>query len=185
MAPDPEPRHLIWIDLEMSGLDPERERILEIATLITDYELHELAAGPEFVVHQPESVLAAMDEWNQKHHAASGLLERVRQSTVDAAQAEAATLEFLRRHLSAAAAPLAGNSVHHDRRFLERYMPRLAAFPHYRNVDVSTIKELVQHWYPVPYAARPPKRKSHRALDDIRESIAELQYYRQTVFRPR
>lgn len=183
MSPDRELQRLIWIDLEMSGLDPERERILELATLVTDFELNEIAAGPEFVIRQPDSVLAAMDDWNREHHTASGLLQRSRQSAVSEAEAEARTLEFLLAHAPARSAPLAGNSVHQDRRFLERYMPQLAAYPHYRNVDVSTMKELVAHWYPAEYARRPPKRKNHRALEDIRESIAELRYYRDSVFR--
>ncbi|TAH39412.1 MAG: oligoribonuclease [Planctomycetota bacterium] len=174
---------LVWMDLEMTGLDPERERILEIASLVTDFDLDEIAAGPELVLRQPDEVLAAMDDWNRRQHAASGLTERSRRSATDEALAETATLEFLRRHVAEGAAPLAGNSVHHDRRFLTQFMPRLAAYLHYRNVDVSTVKELARHWYPAVFARRPPKRKSHRALDDIRESIAELRYYRETIFR--
>lgn len=183
MGQPPEGKLLAWIDLEMTGLDPERDRILELACLLTDYELKEIAAGPELAVHQPEAVLAAMDAWNREHHAASGLLERVGRSSLGEADAEEQLLAFVSRHCPRGTAPLAGNSVHQDRRFLARHMPRLESWFHYRNVDVSSVKELVRHWYPEAYAARPAKRKPHRSLDDLRESIAELRYYRETVFR--
>jgi oligoribonuclease len=173
---------LVWMDMEMTGLDPERERIIEIATLITDHELAIVAEGPELVIHQPHEVLAAMDEWNASHHGASGLLDRVRDSKITDADAEEQTLQFVATHCPQQTAPLAGSSIHHDRRFLQRYMPRLSAYIHYRNVDVSTVKELVRRWYPTAFQAAPPKRSTHRALDDIRESIAELRYYRDTVF---
>jgi oligoribonuclease len=171
------------MDLEMTGLDPDRERIIEIAVLVTDAQLEITAEGPDLVIHQPETLLSQMDGWNQKHHAASGLLERVRASTVSEAEAEAAVLAFLREHVPERSVPLAGNSIHQDRRFLRRYMPSVDAYLHYRNLDVSTIKELARRWYPEVYAKAPDKRGSHRALDDIRESIAELRYYRTQIFR--
>ncbi|MBZ0116247.1 MAG: oligoribonuclease [Sandaracinaceae bacterium] len=174
---------LVWIDMEMSGLDPERERILEIATIVTDGQLNVLAEGPEIVIHQPDELLGAMDEWNTKHHGASGLVDRVRASRVDEAAAETMTLELIGAHVPARSAPLAGNSIHQDRLFLAKYMPRLTAHLHYRNVDVSTVKELVKRWYPEAFEKRPTKRAAHRALDDIRESIDELRYYRKAVFR--
>ena len=176
---------LVWIDLEMSGLDPERERILEIATLVTDSELELVAEGPSLVIHQPDELLAEMDEWNTSHHQASGLTEKVRASTVSEADAEAQTLAFVREHCTEKQAPLAGNSVHHDRRFLSRYMSSLNEFLSYRIVDVSTIKELARRWYPREAAAAPPKKEAHRALDDIRESIEELRYWRSSIFRER
>jgi oligoribonuclease len=171
------------MDLEMTGLDPDRERIIEIAVLVTDAQLEITAEGPDLVIHQPETLLSQMDGWNQKHHAASGLLERVRASTITEAQAEAEVLAFLRAHVPERSVPLAGNSIHQDRRFLRRYMPSVDAYLHYRNLDVSTVKELARRWYPEIYAKAPDKRGSHRALDDIRESIAELRYYRTNVFR--
>lgn len=173
---------LVWVDMEMSGLDASRERILEIAVIITDAQLEVVAEGPEIVVHQPAEVLDAMDDWNREHHGDSGLTERVRASTMLDADAEAAVLEAIAPHVPERGAPLAGNSVHQDRLFLARYMPKLEAYLHYRNVDVSTLKELVRRWYPDAYAKRPTKKGTHRALQDIRESIAELQYYRQAVF---
>jgi oligoribonuclease len=177
---------LVWMDLEMTGLDPERERIIELAVLITDANLELVAEGPELVIHQPDEVLAAMDEWNTKHHTASGLVERVRASTVTEAEAEAAVLAFIAAHCTPKERPpLAGNSIHQDRRFIHRYLPALDARLHYRMVDVSTIKELGRRWYPAIYDRRPAKNESHRALDDIRESIAELRFYRDEMFRPR
>ena len=173
---------LVWMDLEMTGLDPERERIIEIATLITDSSLELIAEGPELIVHQPEALLAAMDAWNTKHHGESGLTDRVRASTVSEQQAENLTLEFVAAHCSERAAPLAGNSIYQDRRFLAKYMSTLNEHLHYRNVDVSTVKELVRRWNPTIYEAAPSKRSTHRALDDIRESIAELRYYRDHAF---
>jgi oligoribonuclease len=174
---------LVWMDLEMTGLDPERERIIEIATLVTDGELNVVAEGPELVLHQPEPVLDAMDEWNKKHHGDSGLVDRVRASTVSEAEAEAQIVAFLREHVGEREAPLAGNSIHQDRRFLARYMPTLDAYLHYRLVDVSTVKELVARWHPEIYAKRPHKQATHRALEDIRESIEELRYYRAAAFK--
>jgi oligoribonuclease len=173
---------LVWIDLEMSGLDPSRERILEIATIVTDGQLEVIAEGPELVVHQPDSLLDGMDDWNRQHHGASGLTERVRASQVGEAEAERQTLEFIAAHVPKRGAPLAGNSVHQDRLFLARYMPALEGYLHYRNVDVSTVKELVCRWHPKAFEARPTKKGNHRALEDIRESIDELRYYRRAVF---
>lgn len=168
----------------MTGLDPERERIIEIAVIVTDGELEVIVEGPNLVVHQPESILQAMDDWNRQHHGASGLIDKVRASTVSEAEAEAQALAFVAEHCAPGQCPLAGNSVHRDRRFLRRYMPALDAHLHYRIIDVSTVKELVRRWYPEQFARAPKKRDSHRALDDIHESIAELRYYRESAFRP-
>ena len=176
---------IVWMDMEMSGLDPDKERILEVAVLVTDAELNVVAEGPNLIVHQPDEVLAAMDEWNTRHHGQSGLTKRVRESTVDEAQVSAALLEFLGAHTEKRKAPLAGNSIHQDRRFVARYLPEVEDWLHYRNVDVSTIKELAQRWYPKQHAGRPPKRGSHRAMDDLMESIEELKYYRAALFLPR
>jgi oligoribonuclease len=176
---------LVWLDMEMSGLDPQRERIIEIATILTDGQLTEIAIGPELVIHQPDDILAVMDDWNTKHHGASGLTERVRQSQITDADAEAQTVAFIDAHVSARERPvLAGNSIHQDRRFIRRYMPALEKRLHYRMVDVSTIKELARRWYPQVTAKQPAKRDTHRALDDIRESIDELRFYRGQVFVP-
>lgn len=176
---------LVWLDMEMTGLDPTRERILEIATILTDGQLNEIAVGPELVIHQADEVLAAMDDWNTKHHGASGLTQRARESTVSDAAAEAQTLAFLDAHVGAKDRPvLAGNSIHQDRRFIRRYMPALDARLHYRMVDVSTIKELARRWYPDVTARQPGKSDAHRALDDIRESLQELRFYRSRLFIP-
>lgn len=175
------PAPLVWVDMEMSGLDPETCAILEVAVIITNGDLEEIAEGPDIVVRQPQTVLDAMDEWNTKHHGASGLTARVQASTVSLEEAEEQVLVFIAAHTKAGASPLCGNSVHQDRAFIARYMPRLNAHLHYRNVDVSTLKELVRRWYPtVPI---PKKKEAHRALSDIRESIDELRYYRTRVFR--
>jgi oligoribonuclease len=179
---EPSDAHLVWVDLEMSGLDPEKCTILEIASIITDAELRIVAEGPVRAIHQPDSVLDAMDDWNREHHAASGLSARVRASTHSMADAERDTLAFVQRYCTERSSPLCGNSIHHDRRFLARYMPRFDAYLHYRIVDVSTIKELARRWYPDGPPA-PEKKHAHLALDDIRESIAELRFYRQHVFR--
>lgn len=180
--PSPGPERLVWIDLEMSGLDVERCRILEIAVLITDGGLGLVAEGPDLVVHQEDAVLDAMDAWNTEHHGASGLTAAVRASAVGEAEAERQVLEFVARHCPPGTAPLAGNSVWMDRLFLRRHMPRLEGHLHYRIVDVSTVKELVRRWQPAVFAGLPPKSERHRALDDIRESVAELAYYRREVF---
>ncbi|MDN3526211.1 oligoribonuclease [Halomonas sabkhae] len=181
-APDPRAQRLIWIDLEMTGLDPERERIIEVATLVTDADLEVVAEGPVVAVHQPDSLLDGMDDWNQKTHAGSGLIDRVRASDVDTAEAERRTLAFLREHVAAGASPMCGNSVHQDRRFLEREMPELLAFFHYRNLDVSTLKELAKRWNPGALVGF-SKRNVHLAMDDIKESIAELAHYRRTFLK--
>lgn len=175
-------KHLVWVDLEMTGLDPDRDAILEIATLVTTNDLDVVAEGPVFVIRQPSAVLAAMDDWNREHHAASGLIQRVLASTTSVGQAEAETLAFVKRYVPERTSPLCGNSVCQDRRFLARHMRSLEAYFHYRNLDVSTVKELVRRWY--PSGPQPPeKRHTHLALDDIRESIEELRFYRQHVFR--
>lgn len=172
---------LIWLDMEMTGLDPERESVLEIATLITTGDLEVIAEGPDLVVHQPPELLDAMDAWNTEHHGASGLTAQSLASTISVAEAEQQTLAFLRQHVQPGKSPLCGNSIGQDRRFLVRYMPELERFFHYRNVDVSTIKELTKRWYPDLPAFG--KSEAHRALDDIRESVAELRWYREKVFR--
>ncbi|MCG8418881.1 MAG: oligoribonuclease [Proteobacteria bacterium] len=166
----------------MTGLDPAGERIIEAAVLVTDSGLDIVAEGPNLVIHQPESVLAAMDEWNQTHHSQSGLLDRVRASTLTESQAEAEIIAFLAQHCLPRTCPLAGNSIHQDRRFLRRYMSQLDDYLHYRIVDVSTVKELVRRWYPDQFAKIPKKRECHRAMDDIHESLAELRHYKNTVF---
>lgn len=177
---------LLWLDMEMSGLDPERERILEIATIITTGELEVVAEGPALIIHQDDAVLAAMDEWNTQHHGASGLTERVRHSTITDADAEAQTLEFINAHFTAKDRPvLCGNSIHQDRRFIRRYMRALDTRLHYRMVDVSTIKELSRRWYPSEISTMPAKNECHRALDDVRDSVAELRFYRDRLFIPR
>ncbi len=176
MAQDPE--NLIWIDLEMTGLDTQNDKIIEIATIVTDKHLNTLAEGPVLAIHQPEAVMAGMDEWNPRQHGGSGLTERVKQSDINEAQAEAQTLEFLARWVPERASPMCGNSICQDRRFLAREMPKLEAFFHYRNLDVSTLKELAKRWAP-EVAAGFNKQSSHLALDDIRDSIAELQHYRE------
>jgi oligoribonuclease len=177
------PDVLVWLDMEMTGLDPERERIIEVATILTDGNLTEIAIGPELVIHQPDEVLAAMDDWTKKHHGASGLVERVKASTVTEADAEAQTIAFINAHVPAKDRPvLAGNSIHQDRRFIHQYMPAFDRRLHYRMVDVSTIKELGRRWFPEITAKLPAKKEGHRALDDIRESIDELRWYKQHLF---
>ncbi|MEX1199060.1 MAG: oligoribonuclease [Pseudohongiellaceae bacterium] len=173
---------LIWIDLEMTGLSPEQDRIIEIATLVTDSDLNILAEGPVLAVHQSEQQLGLMDDWNQKTHGESGLVERVRASTVTEAEAEQQTLAFLSQYSEPAASPICGNSVHQDRRFLVRYMPELEAFFHYRNLDVSTVKELARRWKP-SVVDGVTKQSRHEALQDIRDSVDELRYYREHFFR--
>jgi len=172
---------LIWIDLEMTGLRPDRDSIIEIATVVTDRDLNVVAEGPVLAIHQSEAVLATMDDWNQRQHGGSGLLARVRASQVDAATAEQLTLAFLAAHVPAGASPMCGNSICQDRRFLARWMPALEAHFHYRNLDVSTLKELAARWYP-QLGAQFSKRATHLALADIQESIAELRFYRERLF---
>jgi oligoribonuclease len=175
--------NLIWIDLEMTGLRPEHDRVIEIATLVTDKQLNVLAEGPELVVHQTDEVLAGMDDWNTRQHGNSGLTERVQASRMTEREAELRTLDFLRHHVEPGTSPMCGNSICQDRRFLARWMPELEQFFHYRNVDVSTLKELARRWAPA-VAAGFSKTSSHRAMDDIRDSIAELAWYRAQMFRP-
>ena len=169
--------NLIWIDLEMTGLDPDTDLIIEIATVITDKDLNILAQGPVIAVYQSDEALAAMDDWNQKHHGQSGLIERVKASLINDAEAERLTIDFLKDWVPANTSPICGNSIGQDRRFLYRYMPTLEAYFHYRNIDVSTLKELAARWAPAVKDGF-NKESTHQALDDILESIEELQYYR-------
>jgi len=171
-------QHLIWIDLEMTGLNPDTDLIIEIATIVTDKDLNTLAQGPVIAVHQSDAALAAMDDWNQLHHGQSGLIERVKASTIDDAEAERLTIEFLQQWVPANTSPICGNSIGQDRRFLVRYMPKLEAYFHYRNIDVSTLKELAARWAPALKDGF-KKQTKHQALDDIIESIEELRYYRE------
>jgi oligoribonuclease len=173
-----DPNALVWIDLEMTGLDPNTDHILEIATIITDSELNIVAQGPVLAIRQPDAVLAAMDEWNTRTHGASGLIERAKASTLDTADVERQTLEFIEPFVPKNKSPLCGNGICQDRRFLARLMPQLEAWVHYRNLDVSTLKELVRRWKPEIYDGF-EKKNTHKALDDILESIAELKYYRE------
>jgi oligoribonuclease len=174
---------LVWVDLEMTGLDPESCTIVEIATLITDQDLAVIAEGPALVIRPPDDALARMSPFVRDLHAKSGLLDRIQASTITLADAERETLAFLEAHTPKGTSPLCGNSVWKDRSFLEKYMPGVVGHLHYRMIDVSTIKELVRRWYPAPFHA-PKKKEVHRALDDIRESIEELAWYRAKVFAP-
>ncbi len=168
---------VFWVDCEMTGLDPDQNTIIEIASIVTDSELNVIAEGPSIVISHPQAVLDTMDAWNQKHHRASGLYERVLSSNVPLRLAEQQTLAFLKEHTGPRKTPLAGNSIWQDRRFLCKYMPELEGYLHYRNIDVSSFKEVVKRWY--PNALMPTKKKeAHRALEDIRESISELTFYR-------
>ncbi len=169
--------NLVWLDLEMTGLLPETDRIIEIATLVTDAQLNILAEGPTIAIKQSDAALAAMDDWNQKHHGASGLIDRVRKSTVDEQEATRQTLEFLQQYSTRNASPLCGNSICQDRRFMAKHMPELESFFHYRNLDVSTLKELVRRWRPELLDGM-VKKGAHLAMDDIRESVEELRFYR-------
>ncbi len=174
--------NLVWMDLEMTGLQPEHDVILEMATIVTDGNLNVIAEGPVFALSQPEAKLEGMDEWNQQHHGASGLLERVRKEGVSSTEAEAGTLAFIEQHVEKHSAPLCGNTIWQDRRFLTRYMPILEGYLHYRNVDVSSVKELARRWRPELLKGF-TKHNEHTALADIRESIAELAYYREHFFK--
>ncbi len=177
----PKPDNLIWIDLEMTGLDTHRDYIIEIATIVTDAHLNILAEGPVFAIRQPDEILDKMDDWNTRQHKGSGLVHRVKASTVTEAEAENATLVFLKQHTLPKKSPMCGNSICQDRRFLARHMPTLENYFHYRNLDVSTLKELALRWKPdVVKGAK--KESKHLALDDIRDSIEELRYYREHLF---
>jgi oligoribonuclease len=176
---------LVWIDLEMTGLDPSRHVIVEIASLVTDDELTIVAEGPDLVIHQPSAALAEMDDIVREMHTRSGLLKAIEESTTSIDDAGARTLEFIKQHIAEPrSVPLCGNSIGTDRRFLAAQLPAIEDFLHYRSVDVSTLKELVRRWYPGVLDAAPKKAGSHRALDDIRESIEELRFYRERVFQP-
>ena len=170
-------QNLIWIDLEMTGLDPDKDQIIEMATIVTDSQLNVLAEGPVIAIHQSDDILAGMDEWNTRTHGQSGLTQRVRESRIETAEAEALTLAFLEEWVPKGASPICGNSICQDRRFLYRHMPTLEAYFHYRNLDVSTLKILADLWAPAVKESF-QKKGSHLALDDIRESIAELRHYR-------
>ncbi|RLW65692.1 MAG: oligoribonuclease [gamma proteobacterium symbiont of Stewartia floridana] len=174
--------NLIWIDLEMTGLDTQQDEIIEIATIVTDVNLNILAEGPVIAVHQSQVVLDGMDEWNQRQHGGSGLLERVKQSQYSEAEAQAETIRFLQQYVPAGASPMCGNSICQDRRFLARTMPELEAYFHYRNLDVSTLKELMNRWAP-SLGEGFTKQGKHLALDDIKDSIAELHFYRNHFLR--
>ncbi len=173
--------NLVWIDLEMTGLSPENDRIIEIATVVTNLHLDIVAEGPELVIHQSDERLAAMDEWNQKTHGDSGLTRAVRESTIDETEAERRTLAFLRRYATKQRSPLCGSTICQDRRFLDRYMPALSGYLHYRHLDVSTVKELAKRWRP-DLTENYKKKSLHRAKDDILESIEELRRYRDNFF---
>jgi oligoribonuclease len=176
---------LVWMDLEMTGLEPSRDVIVEIATLITDDNLNIVAEGPDLVIHQPDDVLAGMDKFVFDMHTRSGLLPAIKASTVSLEEAGAETLAFIKQYVPVVrTVPLCGNSIGTDRRFLAAYLPEIEDWLHYRSVDVSSVKELVRRWYPAVKAGRPTKGGAHRALDDIRESINELRYYREHVFLP-
>lgn len=175
-------KHLIWIDLEMTGLDTLKDTIIEIATIVTDSELNILAEGPVFAIHTPDIVLNSMDDWNTRQHGQSGLIDRIRRSNVTMAQAETETIAFLSKYVEAGRSPMCGNSICQDRRFLARQMPTLERFFHYRNLDVSTVKELAYRWRPDILSSF-EKKGSHLALDDIRDSIRELRHYKEHFFK--
>jgi oligoribonuclease len=174
--------NLIWVDLEMTGLEPAVDRVIEIATLVTDQDLNIIAQGPVLAIYQTDDVLAGMDDWNQKHHGQSGLVDRVRASKCSEQDAITQTIDFLSQYVPKGASPMCGNSIGQDRRFLNKYMLELEEYFHYRNIDVSTIKELVRRWSPETMNGF-SKKNTHQALEDIKESIAEMQFYRNEVFK--
>jgi oligoribonuclease len=176
------PTHFIWIDLEMTGLDPEIDRIIELAVVVTDRDLQIVAEGPIFAIYQSPEALAKMDDWNTKQHTRSGLVERVRQSVVQEAEVENRTIAFLSEWVPSGVSPMCGNTIGQDRRFLYRYMPKLEKYFHYRNLDVSTVKELAKSWHP-ELLKNFKKKSTHLAMDDVKESIEELRYYRDTFFK--
>ncbi|MDP2267382.1 MAG: oligoribonuclease, partial [Thiobacillus sp.] len=176
------PTHLLWLDMEMTGLSPETDRIIELAIVVTDADLNTVAEGPVLVVHQPDEVMNAMDNWNKGTHGKSGLIDRVKASQLNEAEAEAQMLEFVKQHVAAKVSPMCGNSICQDRRFMARSMPQLEAFFHYRNLDVSTLKELAKRWRP-GLAETFKKSNKHEALADIYESIDELKFYREHFIR--
>jgi oligoribonuclease len=176
------PTHLLWLDMEMTGLSPDSDRIIELAIVVTDADLNTVAEGPVLVVHQPDEVMNAMDNWNKGTHGKSGLIDRVKASQLDEAEAETQMLEFVKQHVPARTSPMCGNSICQDRRFLARYMPQLEAFFHYRNLDVSTLKELAKRWRP-GLSEEFKKSNKHEALADIYESIDEMKYYREHFIR--
>jgi oligoribonuclease len=174
--------NLVWMDLEMTGLDPKTCVIIEIASLVTDKNLNLIAQGPSLVIHQSQSVLDAMDDWNKKHHGESGLIKQVQESTITLEEAEKQTLDFVSKYTKLKSSPLCGNTIYQDRRFLIEYMPTLENYLHYRLVDVSSIKELVKRWYGSE-SQMPQKKQKHKALDDILETVEELKFYKKTVFK--
>ncbi|XP_008278280.1 small fragment nuclease [Stegastes partitus] len=176
-------QRMVWVDLEMTGLDIEKDQIIEMACIITDSDLNILAEGPNLIIKQPDELLEGMSEWCKEHHGKSGLTQAVRDSKITLEQAEYEFLSFIRQHTPPGQCPLAGNSVHADKRFLDKYMPQFMYHLHYRIIDVSTIKELTRRWFPEEFKMVPHKKASHRALDDIQESIKELQFYRANVFK--
>ncbi|XP_028839303.1 small fragment nuclease [Denticeps clupeoides] len=184
-ATDGMKQRMVWVDLEMTGLEIEKDQIIEMACIITDSDLNILAEGPNLIINQPDELLDGMSDWCKEHHGRSGLTQAVRDSRITLQQAEYEFLSFIRQHTPPGHCPLAGNSVHADKKFLDKYMPQFMCHLHYRIIDVSTIKELCRRWFPEEYTHAPQKKASHRALDDIQESIKELQFYRENVFKMR
>ncbi|KAF4082296.1 hypothetical protein AMELA_G00149940 [Ameiurus melas] len=176
-------QRMVWVDLEMTGLDVEKDQIIEMACIITDSDLNAVAEGPNLIINQPDELLDSMSDWCKEHHGKSGLTQAVRDSKISLQQAEYEFLSFIRQHTPPGQCPLAGNSVHADKRFLDKYMPQFMRHLHYRIIDVSTVKELCRRWFPDEYNLTPQKKASHRALDDIQESIKELKFYRVNIFK--